>query len=242
MKLLSNSLTGKLAQRSAQWLPRPKIHGEHQWGEWLQVKDGDDAPTRFRALAGMVWELSREAGGTGLLTACYAHITAAGRDHMRLLRAACPPRSVYSQDTDGLWVTRAATEALAIGRTTAPTGAGALRLVESSTCTRFHSPKHYYAAGRWVLAGLHNPTPVAADLSCSDHWTDNPIRRSCDAPPSLVDHHARTITLSTIPHDGVIGEDGWATPLELPLRLKPPTPTADGKTPNPQPELEWDAA
>ncbi len=244
VKLLSNSLTGKLAQRGATWLPRPRVCPEREWGEWLHSRPGQDRPTRYRALAGMVWECVRDNPGTGLLTAIYAHITSAGRAHMRALRSTLPTRSVYSQDTDGMWVDASAVAALRTAGLLGEDRPGTLRVLEHSDLTRFHSPKHYYAAGRWVLSGLHHPQQSSDGLAFHDSWNENPITGGCDAPPVGINHHVRSVTLDCVPHDGTVGDDGWLIPLELPERHFPgPPPSPDPPAPPPElpPEL-FDAA
>lgn len=217
VKLLSNSLTGKLAQRKTRWRPLPRYHAEQDWGEWIHWDERTDTMTRRRAIAGMVEEQLREAGGVGTLTACYAHITAAGRCLMRSLREACPPRSVVSQDTDGLWLTEAGVRALKVVPNGHATSPGQLREVGTSDHSRFWGPKHYFAGDRWVLAGLHEHRPTSDGLSFDDTWVDNPVRRGCDAPPQWVIYHGRRVTLSAVPSGGLVGQDGWLQPVRLPL-------------------------
>jgi hypothetical protein len=58
----------------------------------------------------------------------------------------------------------------------------------------------------------------------------------------VVDLHTRSFELSTVPHDGTIGPDGWATPLVLPARLPSDAPQLRDDPADPHPEIEWDAA
>lgn len=241
VKLLSNSLTGKFAQRSGMWIPRTDVHAEYHWGEWPVYRGPGKQPTRRRARAGMVEELDRENDGAGLMPAVYAHITSAGRDMMRQLRSLCPARSVVSQDTDGLWVTRAGLNALEEHPELWGEEPGRLRVVGESSLSRFFSPKHYYASDSWTLAGLHNPNTTAAGVTWDDTYTRNNIRQASDGPPAIIEIITRSVTLSTIPHDGEVGDAGWQVPARLPLRSTAmPLPPID-QTTEVQGEIDWDA-
>lgn len=219
VKLLGNSLTGKFAQRGGLWEERPHKAAERDWGEWIECDFASGKNRRFRAVAGMVTELVRDARGNGLMPAVYAHLTAAGRMMMTRIRAQCPDRSVVSQDTDGMWAIPEAADILRSHLGENEGTPGHLRIVTRSTATRFWSPKHYWAANRWTLSGLHNPSTLAADLSFQDEYTQNTIRGSSHEPPTTVNLVTREVTLSCLPHDGVIGEDGWLIPASLPRRV-----------------------
>lgn len=233
LKLLSNSSTGKLAQRSCVWVDRPDVWSEVEWGEWPHLDAETGAIVRRRAVAGMVQEQDRDRPSTGTMTACYAHITSAGRDHMRTVRESIPPRSVVSQDTDGLWVTRAGLDAIeSAGMLSAP-GPGRLRVVEESSYSRWYSPKHYFAAGRWTLAGMSAPLHIAGTLSFWDQWTSNLVRSTCPQPPDVVHLHTREVTLMCVPQDGTVGPDGWQIPFSLPARPKSSPSLHDDPTPDP---------
>lgn len=219
-KLLANSVTGKLAQRSATWVDRPKKYAEKDWGEWRSLCPLTGAPQHYRAISGMVQQLVRDQLCVGTRTACYAHITAAGRTMMRGIREALPTRSVVSQDTDGLWVTAGALRQLEARGTFESQGPGRLRTVAASTSSRWYSPKHYYAAGEWTLAGMHHPVGRASSLSFFDTWTSNLARSSSPRPPDSVTLHTREVTLALQLADGTVGDDGWQIPHHIGPRVE----------------------
>lgn len=226
-KLLGNSVTGKLAQRSSVWADRPKKWAEKDWGEWPEPCPLTGVVTRYRSTAGMVQEMVKDTPSVGTRTACYAHITSAGRHLMRTIRERLPSRSVVSQDTDGLWVTREAWLALGAPRRADPPVPGRLRLVEESTASRWYSPKHYYAAGHWTLAGMCHPVPRSSALSFFDEWTSNLCQTSSPRPPNSIHLHTREVTLALTLADGSVGADGWQVPHCFQGRLKSGLPVDD---------------
>lgn len=216
-KLLSNSLTGRLAMRNGQWVPRPDVAAERRWGEWLIAMPHGVAPERYRGMAGLVWQMVRDDSGPGTLTAGYAHITSYGRVMMRKLREACPPRSVVQQDTDGVWVTGAGRAALLA---TAPTNAvSTSTLVEKRTArfARFWGPKHYHIDGDWVAAGLHCPEFAYQISKFTDTTSRNGCHTSPDSPPRTITEVTRVGSLELEAVDCTIGPDGYATPLVFPF-------------------------
>lgn len=214
-KLLGNSFGGRMAMRSHGWKRAPGVHPTRQWGEWLQRDAQTGAVRRFRSRGGLVdvWE---EVGTpTRPLAACFAHLTAYGRSAMRALRASLPPRSVVSQDTDGVWLLRHKLT----GRTPAGTIPGSsslrLRLTESSTSGRWYGPRHYRVDSGWTLAGLHDPRRWCDGLSWIDSYSQVPKWTADKRPPVWVYECERRVRLGEIPADGTVGPDGWLTPYHL---------------------------
>lgn len=230
VKLLANSMTGRLAMRGGQWVPRKDVYPREQWGEWLDGNTTDKTVTRFRARAGLVWELVRDPSGPGTLTAGYAHVTSYGRLMMRGIIERLPPRTVLQMDTDGLWVLRdRAGEALA-GLIGGSALAGSLSVKESVKCLRFWTAKHYNADGRWVSAGLHDPSFSYRSASFSDSYQTNPVHTCPTVAPTTVTTHERSGHLDLMPADCIVGPDGWATPFRLPAVVgqKPDLPFDQG--------------
>jgi hypothetical protein len=213
VKLLSNTLSGKTAERKGQWERRPEEPAELRWGEWIDSLGDDGKSKRFRALAGLVWERVEDAGGSRQMGAIYAQLTAMGRCKMRTVRERLPSRTVVAQDTDGLWLRSEALPALESLPGALGTTPGKLRPVLVVRTGRWWGPKHYWTEEGWVLSGYHEPVPFSAGLGFDDTFRLNPILGSPQCPPPLVMEHKRRTTLSLVPVDGVVHPNGWITPL-----------------------------
>lgn len=219
VKVLSNSLTGKLAQRSSRWVERPAHPPMKRWGEWPEVKASTGDVRRYRSFAGLVWEKVREEGGRGTLTACYGHLTAACSAWVGRLRAACPPRTVLSVDTDGFWCLPAALDALQKLPDLFGDEPGKLRVTSRVAFFRAWGAKHYYADGRWKLSGIHCRPRLSDGITFLDTVTANPFRNAPVSPAGVVVESVRDVSLSLMPTGCTVGADGWAIPFRLPAPM-----------------------
>lgn len=216
VKLVSNSMTGKLAPRKYQFEPAPGVTLAEKWGKEL-VLDADTGRCRcFVSRAGLVWERVEAEGGRGTTTAGYAVLQAYCRVRMRQLRERLPPRSVVSQGTDGIWVTSAAVGALDRIAESEGTEAGSLRPERSVSNARFLDSRHYWTDGVWTVAGLASPSFGAGTLSYVDHVRQNPVISSPPSAPVHVYEVERAAVLNCRPIDLIVGEDGWGQPVRLP--------------------------
>lgn len=228
VKCLSNSLTGKFAQRRTRWVERRSHPPLARWGEWPELDADTGAVRRFRARAGLVWEKVAEEGGRGTMVAVYGHLTAACSALTRRMREACPPRSVLSLDTDGFWCLPECVDALQTAGFVFGTEPGQLRVTKSSEFTRFWGPKHYFAGREWRLSGLHDPHRLSDGFQFIDSVRHNPVRQSPRSAPDRVADTLRTVNLSLTPSGGGVGPDGWHVPRRLPepLPAAAPAPAA----------------
>src|SRR5271165_5695729 len=108
-KLILNSLSGKWGQRSRRWVLRPNRVPLQRWGTWYEVSqpdnpiEGEVPITRcYRGVAGKTQELVTDGIPRHCFPAISAFICSHGRERLRFLRNACPPRSVYYQAVDSL--------------------------------------------------------------------------------------------------------------------------------------------
>lgn len=236
VKLLGNSLGGKLSQRSLGWIRRPGRDCPGRWGDnWSRNADTGEA-VKHRHINGLAFERKSIPGSNGTLLACFAYLTSYCRYKMRLIREALPERSVYSQDTDGIWVNGVAAGVLRNPhlRLTGP-GPGELAEVRQTRALRLLGPKHYRSDTGWVLAGYCRPV-VSPALRVTDTQVHNPVRSGTRSPPTGVEIVSRRSVLSDVDPGGRIGPDGWWHPHRLPVDrtaepgpLPPlPTPTLPG--------------
>lgn len=217
VKLMANSLTGKLAQKRTRWVERPRYPAAKRWGAWSELSADTGVMRRFRALAGLVWEMVREEHGTGLLTACYGHLTAACSLVMRGIRESLPPNYVVSQDTDGIWVRPEAAGILAAKGYEFGEQPGALRITARSLFSRFWGPKHYFAGRRWRLSGYGKPVQASDGFGFLDQASSNAVRSTPLAPPTTTVDTLRRVGLDSVAVDGGIGSDGWLIPRGTPM-------------------------
>lgn len=213
VKLLSNSFAGKLAQRRTRWERRPNVSPEMEWGEWSTCNHHGKTLSLYRALAGLVWEKLDCPAERRAMGQCFAYLTSYGRCYMRLVREHCPPQSVVSQDTDGLWLLPAGLSAVRAAGLLAADAPGLLRVVKSAAVGRWWSPKHYVADGLWTLAGLTAGAEWSDGTTFTDRNTSNPIHQTVHAPPDQIVEYTRQVTLTTVPVDGTVDPLGWVHPL-----------------------------
>lgn len=209
-KIVSNALGGKLAQRKGEWIERPDLVAKVPFGEWTESVRGKKGRSRFRSLAGLVWEHKTDPTGFGPYTAAFAYLHCYARLHMRGIRDALPARSVIQMDTDGLWVLSACVSAVQFRTDPKRAPAGTLCLRGTALAGRFFGPKHYYVPGGWVLAGFAHPTVTRGGKEVRDTQRYTPIAGPLGGAPrgTLVEQRASLIGLET--NGDAVALDGWA--------------------------------
>lgn len=250
VKLLSNAISGTLAQRQTRWIPCPttrppcdSVGRDIRWGpfittradpSWVPESDPRYAMMtgnveqyrprliqRYRVIAGMVERLERSEVGTGTLQACYAYLTSYGRSMMRDLRRICPDKSVLLQDTDGLWISESGHDALASHAGTYGTLPGEVRIDRRIQLARVYGPKHYWADGVWTLSGFHDPVYDSDNHTVTDTRAANPLLGTPTEAPHTVVEWTRHSELLLQHMHGHQGDDGWITPYHLSEGVKP---------------------
>jgi hypothetical protein len=218
IKLLSNSLAGKLAQKAGRWVRDSKRDENGRWGELTTVHAQTGRVTRRRWILGQCYRWDAEKHPAGPHTSAFAYLTAYGRLYLRSIIEKCPPRTVVSVDTDGLWILPDAAEALGSYPDLFGDSPGRLRVTATAHDGQFFGPKHYRVDNQWVLSGF-SQTP--ADPFDSEVWEEqhvNPVVPAPNGPP------VRTVTRSqrkSLPIDSgnaVVGADGWVVPRHIPHR------------------------
>lgn len=215
VKLLSNSMAGKLAQRRTKWVRRPGVVAEREWGEWSTRGQGDAPAKLYRSMAGLTWEKVAAEDERRLMGQCFAYLTSYGRYYMRTIREHCPPQSIVSQDTDGLWLLPEGLARLRAVGLLSDGSPGTLRVVREEPAGQWWGPKHYWTPGGWTLAGLTAGVEWCGGVEFYDRNQSNPVHRSADRPPDTVYEYARRVVLSTVPVDGTPDQFGWLHPLVL---------------------------
>ena len=212
-KLVSNALAGKLAQKRGEWVERRDVVPETQWGEWTIGTNDGVVRRRYRTIAGLTWEYLADKLGGGPARFAFCYLTALGRLHLRKIRSLCPPNSVVSQDTDGLWVTQEGLNALIASNALGGSSAGCLRVASQVSAARFFGPRHYWTDAGWTLAGFSAPTVMSNGLEVVDHKRLNPLCWSPDEPPLATFTRQRRVKLDVKRTGQVVDADGWAHPV-----------------------------
>lgn len=211
-KLMANSLGGKLAQRSGRWKERRNKVPVVRWGEWVEPSGKGNGVTRWRAIAGLAWEWISDDSAPGPFTAAFAYLTAYGRVSMRELRECCPDNSVYSQDTDGIWVDTRALESIRDAGYHIGDTPGSLAIQKTVPAARWYGPRHYWIPGEWLLAGMSAPRVVGSGTNAWDVYTLSPVGRTSDSAPTTVRKVSRKSTLSVKRAPGTVDGFGWLHP------------------------------
>lgn len=211
-KLLANSLAGKLAQRKGTWQRAEAMDSPGTWGESFQLNLTTQRTTRHRHIAGVAFRWCDDPSGSGPHTAAFSYVAALGRLAMRRVREIAPPRSIVSQDTDGLWVLPPALERILDQQGLVGVEPGQLR-IEGSVCNaRFFGPRHYYTDGTWTLSGFHQPTVSADGLRVEDSYDTSLWSMRTPVAPSETITVRRESTLKLEMPGVDIDPDGWSRP------------------------------
>ena len=223
MKSLANSMSGKLAQRTSQRVPRPDVAPRQRWGPWTATDTKTGKRRHFQALAGMVFERVDAPDSIRPMGAAYAYLTSYGRILMNGIRDRCPPRSVLAMDTDGLWTTPAALPTLYPDGTTDRKASGSLRITQRATVGRFFGAQHYWCGHYWVLSGQPNVILQGADGSALVTERSFDLWGSLTTPTAAVIEKRSVRNVCRVEERGVIGEDGWIEPQYIPMGGTPST-------------------
>lgn len=212
VKLLSNNFGGRMAMKRVGLTPRLDVFPElgMSWGGWSE--GAGDKRRRFVVMAGLVWELTAPRHSGRPLASLFCFLTAYGRALMRDVRATLPPRSVVSQDTDGVWVLRpTATQrrrAVALARERGFRLDTRRRVSDG----RWFGPKHYWNNSGWTLSGIRQERQWMGTLKVRDDYTVNPVISNPREAPRHVWECTRESDLTLAERDGQTGEDGWIRP------------------------------
>lgn len=212
-KLLANSLGGKLAQRSGQWRRAPDRDERGRWGQGVTIDARTGSVTRYRYIAGVCWRYDDDEAAAGPYAAAFAYLTAYGRLLMRRVRELCPARSVVSQDTDGLWVLPDGLRALRRSGLAWGDEPGALREECSVADARFIGPRHYFAGGRWTLAGFAGAPSPDDKMRVWDTARTSIWGSALDVAPCEIVERSRRSTIRTDCPQGEPDADGWVQPF-----------------------------
>lgn len=215
VKTLANALGGRIGRRRIGWTDTDEVPPQQAWGQQVHDHGDERGPLLYRTIAWRTQRLDREDYRPGTLGACYAHLTAYGRMYMQRVRDQLAPREVIWQDTDGLVVTDSARHKVESLPQYHPKKFGHLRHEKTFTDAQYITPKHYWADGRWTLAGVACGYGWDEAGNAGELRTANPVRRAQEPTERATYTYMQLIDLSAIDPGVRIGADGWATPPKI---------------------------
>lgn len=154
IKLFSQVLYGKFAQRFRGWRYSPGDEPPAPWSLWWQMDKEKKVPVAWRSIAGRV---ERHVDGGFTDQACpviSAWIASAARVRLWQLMELARRPNVYYVDTDSLFVSSLGFERLSARVGTIGTDLGQLRVEGSYKDVEIMGWKHYFAGGKLVCAGF----------------------------------------------------------------------------------------
>lgn len=214
-KLMANSLPGKLAQRKGHWERKQSRDEPGRWGESFEVNIDTGKIVKTKYILGACWQWNDEPSGAGPYTFAFAYLAAYGRLQMRRIRAVCPPDTIVSQDTDGIWVLNSARDSLTAVRGLVGEEPGQLHIKGSASNARFYSPKNYFADGRWIMAGFHQPDIPVHGMTIADTHRTSLWSSRTDRPPTTTTTFERSSLLKCELDGGTADVFGWVRPCRI---------------------------
>ena len=209
-KLVANAFGGKFAQNRRRWVRKRGEVSPVVWGEYPYRASADAPVVRRRALSGIPHAHEIVTAVPRFPRAIYTYLTAYGRRAMLDTRDSLPPKTVVAQDTDGLWVTD---EGLSAARRSGLIGDGSpgtLRHVESVGYWRAWDARHYYAGGRWTVAGVASGWSLSDTATAEQGVITEPSQVMMDPRACLLFESVSTVRLDAIRPGVPVGADGWA--------------------------------
>lgn len=214
-KTVLNSMSGYFAKHSMRWKDRPELAAVSRWGQWWGKNCDSGKVTKFRAIAGLVQELTEKGESRDSVPAIAAYITSYGRLQMRALRQLCPAHSILYQDTDSLMCLGAAKASLeARGLIGIPEIGKLIEKGYSESCY-IHAVKDYEWGGQIVASGIKaDATKIAPGRFSQEQWDGLPGILS-RVPDGTVTVHREIVQLSRDRYPRTPTGSGWTLPPRL---------------------------
>lgn len=215
VKTLANSFGGTMARRKMGWEDRPRMVPVKWWGPWWSHDSRTGEGVQYRGLAGRVQQMVRADRRPPTFAACFAFLTAHGRVQMNAVREVAGRREVIWQDTDGVMVTDIGRERLERSEHVGTGQFGKLQYEKTFHNVRLITPKHYWADGRWVLAGISDGFDATDGEHAFHVVTTNPARSAVEPTASAVYRAVERVDLESIEPGLSIDHWGWAAPPKM---------------------------
>jgi hypothetical protein len=220
-KLMLNSLPGKFAQRTPQWVDEPLVDVVRPWKvfPWKCPKTGTIYTARSVGWTGQV--AKHRLATENAFPAIFAFVTAYARQRMRELRKDVAPSHLYYQDTDSLMVSKEIVDSGELDHWPIGDGLGQLRLVKEYTEATFRGPKNYTVDGRHVIAGVRAKDKHLGNMKWSCERFERVNSLFMRQPDQTIRTHVIDMDTPGVDSEGGVTAEGYTIPLILPPELDP---------------------
>jgi hypothetical protein len=162
VKLLANSLYGKLGQRGRGWRTVPGVCPAVRWGSWTEHNRITGEVSHWRSLGGTVQRLHDDEESEQSFPAISAYVTSYFRLMMSHLISVAGYREVLYEDADSVHVTDRGLAALDRAGLCAVGQVGALAKIDSAERCIYYGPKHYRFGDALTCPGIRSAATVDA--------------------------------------------------------------------------------
>jgi len=216
VKNLLNSLYGKFAQKSSEWLNLPTSVSSVPWAEWSCVNAVTSERTRLRSFG---WQTQQFIGGGEMentFVAISAFITSAARMRMNRLRTVAGERCVYYQGVDSLIVTQAGLDRLTGAGEVAEGELGKLRIQYVADDGELRGYCDYRLGDKTTKSGLPGRHWIGSDGELLTQLSQ--VQRSLfpGRPVDGVSIVDTPWTRNYLTPKGVEDSEGWVWPYQIP--------------------------
>jgi len=214
-KLVMNGLYGKFGQKTAAWIDRPDLMADGSMGDYLNVYDSDQSGELFRNIGQCVQQFTGKKEHQYAFPAIAAYVTSYARERMLSLRSIAGFRNCFYIATDALFVNQAGYDNLDIAGQIHNSALGLLKVKASADTATFEALHHYQIGDRQVKgsrkkSGREQPDGSVVELQFES--LESALKRKPDGSvhvKPVIKHYRKEYTR------GIIGDDGWVTPLTL---------------------------
>lgn len=216
-KLMLNSLYGKFAQLSPEWIGVDGRIADEAWHKWYEYKAGDKQPTEYRSIGYHVQRREERTEISSTFVAIPAFVTAHARIVMNGYRQMAGQANVLYQGVDSLIVNETGFRRLNNVGAICDNMLGKLRLECQSDGVNIVGCSDYSIAGKRVVAGVARDGVTLNDTDIEE--------TTLSATGGLFSHGNRCVVIEdrgvwrrrSNYSKGVVNELGFVSPITLDL-------------------------
>ena len=211
-KCIINAFSGRLGGKAERWTLQPDYEGGPLWGEW-RILDADTGQMKhYRSIAGVVSLRSFGERGGLIPMSCYAFLTSYGRAMMRRIREAAGHHTVYSQQTDGIYVSELGLASLKANGLIGDGKPGTLRIDDEINHYNGVQIGVYQVGHKWTISGVDTSAIIRPDGTAHESTIINPISSLQNPESAPLATVKRLTAIEQIAVDAMIDCNGWRIP------------------------------
>lgn len=237
VKLVMNGTLGKFGQRNIRWIDDHGTQAPEPWATWNQIDCADGVCREFRS---MNWRVQRRRlqgepitepacrdkvegdvqaaindESSSSVPAIPSAVTSYGRVLLARAIAKAGERQVYYADTDCLHVSDTGLEAIERSGLIKASEIGRMSVRSKARQAEYRGLKYYRLDDQWVVSGLkrqhYDISPGVWDQSQFSGWSSM-LYSGAD---TQIEQTRVRLDRSHEVAPGVIGDDGWVSPIRL---------------------------